>query len=271
LIVTLLYCPRYRQWLSFLLLACLGESAGAQIVDKPNSSESKHSPRLEFPRLETIVVSARRIEQPSLHVPAAITAYSGATLETLSLDNLSELSVFLPNLRIQEQSVNSTNFVLRGISSNSNRATLPPRVSVFQDGIDISSPIIANVALFDMQQIEAVNGPQATRFSRAAQIGAINLVQNKAGPDNKGKISASIGSDNLTWINGYHNAALSDDLIFGRVAYYFKKADGYIDNQAGGSLQGTDTRGLRTSLHWGGERTELDIIVNYQKDQPPGT
>ncbi|MBL4827653.1 MAG: hypothetical protein JKY66_08075 [Spongiibacteraceae bacterium] len=59
--------------------------------------------------------------------------------------------------------------------------------------------------------------------------------------------------------------------LYARVAYFVKKQEGYINNLAGGNLQGTDTRALRSSLHWQGRQSELDIIANYQQDKPPGT
>ena len=58
----------------------------------------------------------------------------------------------------------------------------------------------------------------------------------------------------------------------GRIAAFYETRDGYVQNLDGGTLQGKDTRAVRGSLHFNaGERGGFDLILNYQKDTPPGT
>ena len=68
------------------------------------------------------------------------------------------------------------------------------------------------------------------------------------------------------------NAPLLDDTLYGRLAIFHQQRDGYVDNLAGGTLNGKDTLALRASLRMDiGDDSGLDLIVNHQKDAPPGT
>ncbi|MDP1148188.1 Plug domain-containing protein, partial [Klebsiella pneumoniae] len=85
-----------------------------------------------------------------IEVPFALTAYSGDFLENLGVQEFDQLSAFVPGFLVQNQSPNNPGFVMRGITSDSGAATAEPRVSVFQDGVSISTSRGSYVELFDM-------------------------------------------------------------------------------------------------------------------------
>ena len=222
--------------------------------------------------LDTMVVTAQKREQQVAEVPIAITAYSGEFLDKLGITGLGQLAGYVPGLQVQEQSPNNPGFVIRGITSDSGDPKEPPRVSVFQDGISISSSRGASVELFDMERVEVLRGPQGTLFGRAAEVGAVHLIQNKARDENSSQLEVGAGAFDQRLVNGYFNASIAPEALFARVAVFHEERDGSIDNAAGGTLNGKDTTAVRTSLGMRmGEMSSLDFILNYQHDTPPGT
>ncbi|HWW25821.1 MAG TPA: TonB-dependent receptor, partial [Caulobacter sp.] len=224
-------------------------------------------------QVEELIVTAQKREQKALDVPIALTAYSGAMLDKLGVQEFDKLSAFVPGFQVQNQSPNNPGFVMRGITSDSGEATVEPRVSVFQDGVSISKSRGSYVELFDVQRIEVAKGPQSTLFGRGAMIGAVNIIQNKADPKALDwRVGAELGDHGYGLFEGMANVPLSDTFAL-RLAGRYKERDGAIENVLGGrNLGSTDTGALRLSAHWSPTaRLDADLIVNYEADHPTGT
>ena len=256
-----------------LSLALRGAVLALALPGMAAAQESPSAPPADEPtQLETIVVTAQKREQQVEEVPIAITAYSGEFLDKLGITSLGQLAGYVPGLQVQEQSPNNPGFVIRGITSDSGDSTVQPRVSVFQDGVSISRSRGASVELFDMQRVEVLRGPQGTLFGRAAEVGAVHLIQNKARDENSGQLEVGAGAFDQRLVNGYLNASIAPEALFARVAVFHEERDGSIDNAAGGTLNGKDTTAVRASLGMRmGEASSMDFILNYQHDTPPGT
>lgn len=223
--------------------------------------------------LGEIIVTAQLREQDPIDVPFALTAYSGQFLTDLGIQELDQLSAFVPGFLVQNQSPNNAGFVMRGITSDSGEATNEPRVSVFQDGVSISKSRGSYVELFDMERIEVAKGPQSTLYGRGALIGAVNLVQNRAQPgqtDAYAQIEA--GSENYVSVEGAVNLPVGDTAAL-RIATRMKTRDGYVDNLLGGEdYNAIETNAFRVSGAWApSDAMRFDLIANYQTDDASGT
>ena len=219
-----------------------------------------------------LVVTSQRRSQSILDVPVAITALEGPFLTDLGVQEFDALSAYVPGLEVQIQSANNPGFVVRGITSDSGDSRVEPRVSVFQDGVSISKSRGSVVEVFDMERVEVLKGPQGTLFGRSAQIGAVHLIQNKAGDELGGEITVGPGNLGELYASGFVNAPLVPGVLNGRIAGVLARRDGFVENLSGGDLNGKETVALRGSLRWRPtEGTTADLIVNWQQDTPPGT
>ncbi|GIX36946.1 MAG: TonB-dependent receptor [Silanimonas sp.] len=221
--------------------------------------------------IDTIVVTAQKREQQVQDVPIAISAYSGEFLERFGATEMKDIGNLVPGLEIQEQSPNNPGFVIRGITSDSGQAFAAPRVSVFQDGVSLSRARGAVVQPFDLERVEVLRGPQGTLFGRGAQVGAVHLIQKKAFNGHESGFTIGLGDYAMKHFSGYANAPLSDALA-ARFAVFYESNEGYVENLAGGRLNGKDTSALRMSFGLElGEGHRLDLILNHQVDSGPGT
>lgn len=227
----------------------------------------------EVVTLDKIEVTSQKRVQSIEEVPIPVTAYSGDFLERVGVTDLRSLATLVPGTFVQEQSPNNPGIGIRGITTDSGDPRSETRVSIFQDGISISRSRGSVVELFDLERVEVLKGPQGTLFGRGAQIGAISLIQNKPKNATEGLISLGYGNFDDRRLEAMYNTPLVENQLFGRVALAYREFDGTVDNLADGSdLNGKDTRALRTSLRWQpSDRTNVDVILNYQKDEPPGT
>ena len=221
--------------------------------------------------LDRIVVTAQKREQQIDDVPLSINAYSGEFLQAQGIKDYGDLGALVPGLEVQTQSVTNPSISIRGITADLDDPTQEPRISLFQDGVSISRARGSSVEMFDLERVEVLRGPQGTLFGRAAETGALHLIQNKARKGREANFELGLGSDAQRRFTGVYNDDLSDT-VHGRIAAFYETRDGYVDNLDGGTLQGKDTRAVRGALRFDiGENDRIDVILNYQKDTPPGT
>jgi outer membrane receptor protein involved in Fe transport len=227
----------------------------------------------EIVHLDKFEVTAQKRVQAIGDVPIPLTAYVGSFLDENGVTDYKGLAPLVPGLFIQEQSPNNPGISLRGLTTDSGDPRSESRVSLFQDGVSISRSRASVVELLDLQRVEVLKGPQGTLFGRGAEIGAISLIQNKARNETSGQLTFGLGDYNEVRAGGYYNTPLVADQLFGRVAFAYAKHDGTVDNLADGSdLNGKDTLAVRGAFRWQpGSRTTVDLILNWQYDNPPGT
>lgn len=223
--------------------------------------------------LEKIEVTAQKRLESIHDVPVTIAAFSGTALERNGIDSYQSLAAHVPGLFVKEQSPNNPAINLRGITSDSLDPRTEPRTSVFLDGVSISRAQGSVVEMFDLARIEVLKGPQGTLFGRSAQIGALSLVQRKPHSGVERSLSLGAGDRGQRHVRGTYNTPLIPDRLLGRVAFSYRRRDGAVANNLDGSeLNGRETAAVRGSLRWlATPNTQADLVVNFQRDTPPGT
>jgi len=225
--------------------------------------------------LEPVTVTAQKREQASTDVPIAMTVYEGGYLSQLQIQDMADLSTYVPGFEVQLQSPNNPGFAMRGVTTDSGDAYSEARVSIYQDGVSISKSRGSVVELFDMGRIEVLKGPQSTLFGRGASSGALSLISNKPRNITDGELTVGIGNFGSYSVKGYYNAPIIEDKLLARAAFSFRHRDGYIENLAEGAdddLNGAEVIAVRPSVRYlfGGGGT-FDLVFNYQYDDYTGT
>ncbi|MDE0901661.1 MAG: TonB-dependent receptor [Erythrobacter sp.] len=221
----------------------------------------------------TIIVTSQKIEQRAQDVPITISAVTGDRIEELGVSDLDELSNYVPGLNIQEQSANNPGIVIRGITSDSGSSQQGPRVTLYYNGVDISRSRGSYQAIYDLERVEVIKGPQATLFGTASAVGAISLVSARPRAGFSGKITGGYGNFDQTLLGGYLNAG--NDVIAGRLAFEWRTRDGYVENLAASQeeeLYAQDQLGLRGSLRFTPTSAlTIDLIGTYDQQRNGGT
>ena len=205
-------------------------------------------------------------------------------MAAIGVNSLSEAAMYVPGLRIQEQSANNPGIVIRGITSDSGSAQQGARVTLYYNGIDISRSRGAYQDLYDIARLEVVKGPQATLFGTASAVGAVSIIPNAPEAGTHAGITATYGNFNRTQVSGFINGG--NDVLAGRIAYAYKYRDGYVRNIAGDptipnqnqgrinqdDLNGQDQRGLRGSLRYApNDAIVASLVLTYDGQRNPGT
>lgn len=247
-------------------LAAAPYAAFAQDAEAPAPEDSSGSGN-------EIIVTTQKIEQRALDVPITISAVSGQRIRELGVADLDELSYYTPGLLIQEQSANNPGVVIRGITSDSGSAQEGPRVTLYYNGVDISRSRGSYQAIYDLERVEVVKGPQATLFGTASAVGAISLVSAKPRAGFEAEVRGGYGNFNQTLLGGYINAG--SDVLAVRLAGEWRTRDGYVENLNPSQqkhLYAQDQLGLRGSLRYApSDAFTLDLVATYDQQRNGGT
>lgn len=226
----------------------------------------------EVSKEDEIIVTAQKREERQIDVPLTITAVTAKRLREIGVNDLDELSNYVPGLNIQEQSANNPGIVIRGITSDSGSAQQGARVTLYYNGVDISRSRGSYQDIFDMERIEVVKGPQATLFGTASAVGAISLISARPEDGFSGELGGTYGNFNQHSTTGFINAG--SEKIAGRIAFAYKKRDGYVNNLAAGQddLYAQDQLGARGSLRFKpSDAFTADLILTYDRQRNSGT
>lgn len=220
-----------------------------------------------------IIVTAQKIEQRAQDVPITISALSGQRIAELGVGDLDELSSYIPGLNIQEQSANNPGIVIRGITSDSGSSQQGPRVTLYYNGVDISRSRGSYQAIYDLERVEVIKGPQATLFGTASAVGAISLTSARPREGFSGTLTGGYGNFDQTLLSGFLNAG--NDVIAGRVAFEWKTRDGYVENlspRQKRDLYAQDQLGIRASLRYTPtDALTVDLIGTFDRQDNGGT
>jgi iron complex outermembrane receptor protein len=214
---------------------CAAALAGASPVLAQESTSPSASAALATNKVEEVVVTARRRSERLIDVPIAVTVLSGDDLQRRQIDSVSQLQQAAPSLNVLPGFTGNATpgFSLRGLRTSSIQATQDGTTAVYLDEYVLERVQGLNAALYDLDSVEVLNGPQGTLFGRNSIGGAVLLTTKAPQAKFGGYVDASVGNYNLRTLEGAVNLPISDKLQI-RAAGRLVKHDGYTLNLADG-------------------------------------
>ncbi len=213
--------------------------------------------------LGDIVVTATKRETNLQSTPISISVMGAEMIRDRKVQSLLDLADGgVPSLRIAtfEARQSALTIGIRGIVPlDANQPAREQGVGIYIDGVYLGRQHGLNAALFDVERIEVLKGPQGTLFGRNTEGGALSIVSKAPTGEFGGRIEGGIG--NL----GAHNASIHLDLP--AVAGFSVKLDGVLQRQGAvtnNTLAGQagfgfyNRRGLRAAVRW----KPTDTITN---------
>ncbi|WP_309606640.1 TonB-dependent receptor [Phenylobacterium sp.] len=177
--------------------------------------------------LAEVVVTATKTETNLQTTPIAISVVGAAQMADRHMESLINLSDgAIPSLRIAtcEARQSALTVGIRGIVPfDANQTARDQGVGVYIDGVYLGRQQGLNAALFDVERIEVLRGPQGTLFGRNTEGGALSIVTKAPTGVFGGRITAGVGNF------GAYNTELHQD--FQEFAHIAVKVDALIQHQ----------------------------------------
>ncbi|MCU0760991.1 MAG: TonB-dependent receptor [Steroidobacteraceae bacterium] len=219
--------------------------------------------------LQEIVVTAQKRETNLQETPISVAVLSADALndrQAISLASLADGSV--PSLRVVPFATRTSalNINIRGIgaSGDANQPARDAGVGVYVDGVFLGRAQGLGAALYDIERIEVLKGPQGTLFGRNTMGGAISIVTRA--PTGEFGLDTRFGLANFDGYYGaFHlNLPRIGDFSF-KIDGLVNRRDGTTDNPVAGEadFNSWDKRGIRAAALW---QPADDLSVSYAYD-----
>ncbi len=206
--------------------------------------------------LEEIIVTAQKRSENLQDTPISISVLTSQGLQDRHVTSLLDLGDgAIPSLKVAPFFSRPGALIVNirgvGVLSDSNQPARDQGVGVYVDGVYMGRAQGLGTALFDVENIEVLKGPQGTLFGRNTEGGAVNIVTKK--PSGEFKLNATAGIGNY----GAHKSEIHLDLptfnnlalkIDGIVAH----RDPFVENPLSGQLgfNSYDKRGMHIQALW---------------------
>lgn len=215
-------------------IAAAADAQAQQHAPAPQVSPQNAAPPSNT--LETITVTAQRYAQNLQDVPISVTAFTPHQLTVQQITSTKDLAAYVPNMfaanNVGQSSANV--YYIRGLGQTQAFPTFEPQVATYVDGIYLGRQNANNFALFGVQSVQVLNGPQGTLFGRNSTGGAIVVTlqqpRRNFGGDAQlgyGQIGGSLS--NFVTAQASVNIPVSSKILT-RTSFYGITGNGYVSD-----------------------------------------
>jgi iron complex outermembrane receptor protein len=215
-----------------LVASSLFSAAGVQAQDSGASESSD--------LLEEVTVTATRQEQLLSKVPISISAFTQKQMEVQGVKQVDDLVRLTPGLTLARAATGLNTISIRGISSGAGAGT----TGVYIDDAPIQVRNIgygagtAFPAIFDLERVEVLRGPQGTLFGAGSEGGTVRFIQTVPSLKDysvyaRGEFSNTRNGDPTYEGGAAFGGPIVEDRLGFRVSGYYRREGGFIDGVTG--------------------------------------
>lgn len=213
-----------------LTTAILGLAATTQVGLAQPAASTQSTGSGAGRLIDEVVVSARRREESLQDVPMAISAFSADDLARHGVAEFKDIQYRTPGLFLRPVagSPSSTVLSLRGQTQADSLLTTDSSVGVYVDGVYVPRQLGLKSALYDIEHVEVLKGPQGTLYGRNTTGGAVGL--RTVRPDHDGVhgfLEGEYGRFDRINLGGAVNVPLVEDRLAMRAVVRRQQRDGY--------------------------------------------
>jgi iron complex outermembrane receptor protein len=178
-----MHMAREKSRINCVALFCCGSALGGIFAGAAIAQQSHSDPG----QLEEIIVTAEKRESTVQTTPMSLTAVTGQDIRDRGLTNLGDLVLSVPGVSMRTSGPGMTEFEMRGVASTGGNS---PTVGFYYDDTSLTAPAAANEgkivispALYDLNRVEVLRGPQGTLYGSGSMGGTIKVVPNAPNPE----------------------------------------------------------------------------------------
>ncbi|NIJ08113.1 iron complex outermembrane receptor protein [Sphingomonas vulcanisoli] len=222
----------------------------------------------EEPTIQEIVVTATKRETNLQKTPISISVVNAQVIKDRHIQSLYDLADGgVPSLRVAtfEARQSALTIGIRGIVPlDANQPAREQGVGIYVDGVYLARQHGLNAALFDIERIEVLKGPQGTLFGRNSEGGALSIISKAPSGKFGGSVNAGYGNYGAYTIGAhldlpeFHNLSVKLD---GIKQYQNATTKDPLPGSTGWNYY--DRQGFRGAVRW---KPSSDITNDFSVD-----
>ncbi|MEJ2088670.1 MAG: TonB-dependent receptor, partial [Gammaproteobacteria bacterium] len=257
-------------------LSCQLALAGT-IAFLPVAASSEESAR----RIEEVIVTAEKREATVSDTSISITAFGEQQIEDFGMQGPDEMINFIPATTRDAYDIR-----IRGVGRNFRALGGDPGVATYYNGVYSEDFGIAATegALYDIERIEVLRGPQGTLYGRNSIGGALNYITNRPSYEPEIKVRGVFGNLATQEYYGVVSGPLIQDKLAFRVTGVRRDRDGsqkgidgsedvntYADQNVAVALNWRITDNMEFNVRWNDRRSDRIIGTSTLNTEGPVT
>jgi iron complex outermembrane recepter protein len=222
--------------------------------------------------LAEVVVTATRRQERLEDVPISVSAFTQEMLDAQGLRSIDDLTRLTPGVTFQRNGIGASgnyndeasDINIRGIDSTAGTST----VGIYLDDTPIQSRRIgygtlnAFPAIFDLDHVEVLRGPQGTLFGASSEGGTVRFITPQPGLEQdsgyvRSELSHTRNGDSSYELGGAFGGPIINDVLGYRVSVSYRRDGGYVDRVDFRDMQTVDANSnwsdavtFRAALKW---------------------
>jgi iron complex outermembrane receptor protein len=236
---------------SFVILVAILQAPLVALADEagvsPSAAASAGPSTGDSTALQEVLVTAERRSESMQEIGVAITAVGGQEVQSLRIQQPLDLSTLSPSLSTMNSQTDITPlFLMRGIGLDDFNNNNSSGVGTYVDGVFASFPGFLTDALYDLNRVEILKGPQGTLYGKNTAGGAINIISNGPTDTPQGYVDVDLSRWYTTDVTAAVSGPLTDSINGRLAATITKQGEGYqTDIDTGQKFGKLDRGGAR--------------------------
>jgi iron complex outermembrane receptor protein len=248
-----------------LSAASLASPSFAADADATTAADAAAGPSA----LGEVIVTAQKRSEDLQKTPIAIEVLNNQDLADRHILSLTDLIAGgIPGLTITPYASRPFNLILNirgvGIMTDTNQPARDSGVGVYIDGVYLGRPQGLDAALYDIDSMEVLKGPQGTLFGRDTEGGALNITTKK--PTGQFHFDVTGGAGNYGSYQTEVHLDLPETHDFSvKIDGVINSRDGFVKNPMVGASDfgAADRHGLHAQVQW---KPLPNFTANYSYD-----
>ncbi len=220
--------------------------------------------------IEEVIVTAQKHTESANDVGITMNAFTGQRLKDLGVVTPEDLALHTQSLTVSDTAATGVPlYTIRGVGFQDYSTAASSTVGLYFDEAAIPYTVMSRGALFDVERVEVLKGPQGDLYGRNTTAGQINFVSNKPTEEFEAGITASYSSFQTFDLEAFVSGAIGDKAQ-GRLAIKsITSGEGWQESLTRDDELGEkDIQSLRAMLNIDlSENAELLLTAQYIDDQ----
>jgi len=220
--------------------------------------------------LQKIIITAQKHEQNITEVGMTMNVFDGDTIKDLGIVTAQDIAQFTPALTLSGGATGVPAYTMRGVGFADITSSSSSTVGLYFDEVSIPYTVMSKGALFDVQRVEVLKGPQGDLYGRNTTAGQINFISNKPTDEFEAAFTAGIGNFGAFDLEGFVSGSLSE-ATNGRLAFKTtQSSEGWQRSltRPGDELGEKDIASVRTLFDIElSEDASVLLNIHYTRDQ----